>query len=115
VLSVVKNTKVDYVKDEGFESINLTVVGHFYRLWASGLIDIVRHCQRITGINHVHALFGGFHLRSVATISSGLSGSFTHLKPDKIMGCHCTGKWGNLWLPEAVSRRQGMFMFWVRT
>ncbi|MEG5550401.1 MBL fold metallo-hydrolase [Enterobacter wuhouensis] len=104
-----KDTKTDYVKDEGvliyksdFGLIIFIGCGH------RGLIDIVRHCQNITGINHIHAIFGGFHLRFASPLRLWKVRQFLHLhKPDKIMGCHCTGKWGRLWLPEAVSPATG--------
>lgn len=104
-----KNTEADYVKDEGvliyksdFGLIIFIGCGH------RGLIDIVRHCQNITRINHIHAIFGGFHLRYASPLRLWKVRKFLHLhKPDKIMGCHCTGKWGRLWLPEAVSPATG--------
>lgn len=104
-----KNAKADYVKDEGvliyksdFGLIIFIGCGH------RGLIDIVRHCQNITGINHIHAIFGGFHLRFASPLKLRKIRQFLHLyKPDKIMGCHCTGKWGRLWLPGAVSPATG--------
>lgn len=104
-----KNSTVDYVKDEGvliYKSDRGLVI--FIGCGHRGLSDIVRHCQRITGINHVHALFGGFHLRSASPRKLWAIRQFLHdLKPDKIMGCHCTGKWGNLWLPEAITPSTG--------
>jgi 7,8-dihydropterin-6-yl-methyl-4-(beta-D-ribofuranosyl)aminobenzene 5'-phosphate synthase len=72
-----KNANADYVKDEGVliykSDLGLIIfIGCGHR----GLMDIVRHCQSITGINHIHAIFGGFHLRSASPVSSGQSGSF---------------------------------------
>lgn len=104
-----KNAKADYVKDEGvliYKSDCGLII--FIGCGHRGLIDIVRHCQNITGINHIHALFGGFHLRCASPLRLWKVRQFLHIhKPDKIMGCHCTGKWGCLWLPEAVSPATG--------
>jgi 7,8-dihydropterin-6-yl-methyl-4-(beta-D-ribofuranosyl)aminobenzene 5'-phosphate synthase len=57
-----------------------------------GVVNTVRHAQRITGIKKVHAIMGGFHLtgakeevirRTVADIKA--------MAPDYIMPMHCTG------------------------
>ncbi|STE53140.1 putative hydrolase [Edwardsiella tarda] len=104
-----KNVKADYVKDEGVliykSDLGLIIfVGCGHR----GLIDIVRHCQNITGIYHIHAIFGGFHLRFASPINlRKVRQLLQRNKPDKIMGCHCTGKWGRLWLPEVVAPATG--------
>lgn len=104
-----KNATVDYVKDEGvliYKSDRGLVI--FIGCGHRGLIDIVHHCQRITGVNHIHALFGGFHLRSASPRKLWAIRQFLHdLNPDKIMGCHCTGKWGSLWLPNSVTPATG--------
>lgn len=101
--------RTDYVVDEGVliylserGLVIITGCGH------RGIINIVRHCQRITGIKRVHALIGGFHLRSASPRTLWQVRQFLHqLKPDKVMGCHCTGAWGKLWLPEVVSPATG--------
>lgn len=108
-----KDTEADYVKDEGvliYKSDRGLII--FIGCGHRGLIDIVHHSQRITGINHVHALFGGFHLRCASPRKLWAIRKFLRdLKPDKIMACHCTGKWGSLWLPEAVAPRTGDIYF----
>lgn len=40
----------------GLGRVVLTGCGH------AGIVDIVRHAQRLTGIDQVHAVVGGFHL-----------------------------------------------------
>jgi len=100
---------IDYVEDEGvliYKSDRGLII--FIGCGHRGLIDIVRHCQKITGINHIHALFGGFHLRSASPIKLWEIRQFLlEQKPDKIMGCHCTGTWGRLWLPDSVTPATG--------
>lgn len=64
-----KNTRVDYVKDEGvliYKSERGLII--FIGCGHRGIIDIVRHCQKITGINHIHALFDGFALALCVTL-----------------------------------------------
>lgn len=104
-----QSTATDYVTDEGvliYQSdrglVIITGCGH------RGLMNIVPHCQSITGIKHVHALIGGFHLRSASPHELWQVRRFLQaLKPDKIMACHCTGAWGKLWLPEVISPATG--------
>jgi len=58
----------------------------------AGIVNTVRHAQKITGISDVHAVMGGFHLfdsgtenikRTVQDIKS--------VKPQYIIPMHCTG------------------------
>jgi 7,8-dihydropterin-6-yl-methyl-4-(beta-D-ribofuranosyl)aminobenzene 5'-phosphate synthase len=103
------SASVDYVKDEGvliYKSDRGLII--FIGCGHRGVIDIVRHCQKITGVHHIHALFGGFHLRCASPLKLLEVRRFLrNQKPDKIMGCHCTGKWGGLWLPGAVAPATG--------
>ncbi|WP_269935214.1 MBL fold metallo-hydrolase [Serratia liquefaciens] len=104
-----ENAGVDYVIDEGvliYKSdrglVIITGCGH------RGIIHIVRYCQKITGIDRIHALIGGFHLRCASPRTLWRVRHFLHQqKPEKLMGCHCTGTWGRLWLPEMVSPATG--------
>jgi 7,8-dihydropterin-6-yl-methyl-4-(beta-D-ribofuranosyl)aminobenzene 5'-phosphate synthase len=58
----------------------------------TGIVNTVRHAQRVSGIEKIHAVLGGFHLtnaepevirRTVADIKA--------LKPDYVIPTHCTG------------------------
>ncbi|MFU0855107.1 MBL fold metallo-hydrolase [Kluyvera cryocrescens] len=99
----------DYVTDEGVliylsdrGLVIITGCGH------RGLENIVRHCQNITGIRQVHALIGGFHLRSALPGELWRVRRFLReLNVDTVMGCHCTGAWGKLWLPQVISPATG--------
>ncbi|TGC64040.1 MBL fold metallo-hydrolase [Salmonella enterica subsp. enterica serovar Wilhelmsburg] len=112
---VVGNKKggVDYILDEGvliYKSDNgliiITGCGH------RGLINSVNHCQKITGINKIHALIGGFHLRCASPYRLWQIRQFLgQQKPAKIFGCHCTGAWGRLWLPGMVSPAKGDILY----
>lgn len=103
------NSSPDYVTDEGvliYKSdrglIIITGCGH------RGVINIVRHCQKITGIDKIYALIGGFHLRTASPLRLWQVQRFLkHIKPEKVMGCHCTGPWGLLWLPNTISPATG--------
>jgi 7,8-dihydropterin-6-yl-methyl-4-(beta-D-ribofuranosyl)aminobenzene 5'-phosphate synthase len=77
--SVVLNAK-------GQGLVVLTGCGHV------GVVNTVKHAQKITGIKKVHAIMGGFHLteakeeliqRTVADIKA--------IAPDYVVPMHCTG------------------------
>ncbi|UNK59325.1 MBL fold metallo-hydrolase [Buttiauxella ferragutiae] len=99
----------DYVIDEGvliYKSehglVIITGCGH------RGIINIVRHCQDITGIRKVYALIGGFHLRSAPPWELLRVRRFLHQQQiNKVLGCHCTGAWGRWWLPEVIAPATG--------
>jgi len=58
----------------------------------SGLVNTVRHAQRISGTTRIKGIIGGLHLlnaspeRLEATLAF-----FRECKPDFLMPCHCTG------------------------
>jgi 7,8-dihydropterin-6-yl-methyl-4-(beta-D-ribofuranosyl)aminobenzene 5'-phosphate synthase len=91
----------DYITDEGvliYQSerglIIITGCGH------RGIENIVRHCQNITGTTKIYALIGGFHLRAASPQKLWKTRRFLRQqKPEKLLGCHCTGSWGRFWLP----------------
>jgi 7,8-dihydropterin-6-yl-methyl-4-(beta-D-ribofuranosyl)aminobenzene 5'-phosphate synthase len=65
----------------------LTGCGH------AGIVNIVSYAQRLTGIDKIHAVIGGFHLtgtlfepRIAATVDA-----LESLAPDFIVPAHCTG------------------------
>jgi 7,8-dihydropterin-6-yl-methyl-4-(beta-D-ribofuranosyl)aminobenzene 5'-phosphate synthase len=59
----------------------------------SGVINVLRHAQRVTGIENVHAFIGGLHLtgglfeRIIPETVEELAG----IDPDVIVPGHCTG------------------------
>ena len=69
------------------------------------MTGIVKHCQKITGVDRIYAIIGGFHLRrasplAIVKIRRFLNTQHTAL----IIGCHCTGLWGQLWLSGPGAR-----------
>ena len=64
-----------------------TACGH------TGVINAVKHAQKITGINKVHLVMGGFHLApaSVANRIKLTLDDFAQINPDYIATGHCTG------------------------
>ncbi|MGQ4347971.1 MBL fold metallo-hydrolase [Streptomyces sp. SAS_275] len=76
---------VVHLKDRGL--VILTGCGH------AGVINIVRHAQRLTGVAPLHALLGGFHLSGPAfePIIAPTVAALTDLAPRLIAPGHCTG------------------------
>lgn len=76
---------VVHVRGQGL--VVLTGCGH------AGVVNIVRHAQRLTGVDRLHALLGGLHLSGPAfepTIAPTVSALST-LAPALVVPGHCTG------------------------
>lgn len=65
----------------------LTGCGH------AGVVNIVRYARRLTGVHHVHAVLGGFHLTGPlsAPIIPATVSALQELAPDWIVPAHCSG------------------------
>jgi len=65
----------------------LTGCGH------AGVINICRYAQRLTGIDRLHCVMGGFHLNGplFEPIIGATVDAFDALAPDVIVPAHCTG------------------------
>jgi len=57
-----------------------------------GIVNTVKHAQRITGVEKVHAIMGGFHLAGAkADVIQRTVADIKAMAPDYIMPMHCTG------------------------
>jgi 7,8-dihydropterin-6-yl-methyl-4-(beta-D-ribofuranosyl)aminobenzene 5'-phosphate synthase len=58
----------------------------------AGIINTIRHAQKVTGVEHVHAVLGGFHLTGAepALIEQTVA-DMKRIHPDYIVPMHCTG------------------------
>lgn len=65
----------------------LTGCGH------AGIINIIRHAQRLTGIQTIYAVVGGFHLtgRIFEPVIPATVAALQEIKPAYVMPAHCTG------------------------
>ncbi|HTY14643.1 MAG TPA: MBL fold metallo-hydrolase [Methanoregulaceae archaeon] len=65
----------------------------------AGIINTVRYARKITGIEHVHAVLGGFHLagQGFAEVIPPTVDGMKQISPDYVVPMHCTG-----W--EAINR-----------
>lgn len=59
----------------------------------AGAINVIRHAQRMTGLEHIHAFVGGLHLTGglFEHIIPQTIGELARIKPDIIVPGHCTG------------------------
>jgi 7,8-dihydropterin-6-yl-methyl-4-(beta-D-ribofuranosyl)aminobenzene 5'-phosphate synthase len=76
---------VVHVRDRGL--VVLTGCGH------AGAINIVRHAQRLTGVDRLGALVGGLHLSGPAfePVIPPTVAALTELAPAMVVPAHCTG------------------------
>ena len=87
---------VAHVRGRGL--VVLTGCGH------GGAVNIARHALRLTGVNRLHALLGGFHLNGPAfePIIEPTLKALADLAPDVIVPAHCTGWKAQLRLAESL-------------
>ena len=59
----------------------------------AGVVNIVRHAMRLTGVSALLAVIGGFHLSGplFEKIIAPTCDALTELAPDYMIPCHCTG------------------------
>jgi 7,8-dihydropterin-6-yl-methyl-4-(beta-D-ribofuranosyl)aminobenzene 5'-phosphate synthase len=76
---------VVHVRDQGL--VVLTGCGH------AGAVNIVRHAQRLTGVERLHGLIGGLHLGGPAfePVIGPTVAALTELAPALVVPGHCTG------------------------
>jgi len=76
---------VVHIRDMGL--LVLTGCGH------AGAVNIARHAMRLTGIDRLHAMLGGFHLGGPAfeRIIEPTVMALTEMNPSVIVPAHCTG------------------------
>jgi 7,8-dihydropterin-6-yl-methyl-4-(beta-D-ribofuranosyl)aminobenzene 5'-phosphate synthase len=63
----------------------------------SGIINTVRYSMKLTGLDKVHAVMGGFHLTGpqYAPIVPDTISAFKEMNPEIIIPMHCTG-WSSM-------------------
>ncbi len=74
-----------HVKDKGL--VVLTGCGH------AGIVNIVRYAQRLTGVDQLYAVIGGFHLNGplFEPIIPAVCDALAAVTPEVIVPAHCTG------------------------
>jgi 7,8-dihydropterin-6-yl-methyl-4-(beta-D-ribofuranosyl)aminobenzene 5'-phosphate synthase len=73
------------VRDKGL--VVITGCGH------AGIINIIRNAQRLTGVDRIHAVIGGFHLTGglFEPIISTTVAALQKINPRYLVPGHCTG------------------------
>ncbi|MEM2129486.1 MAG: MBL fold metallo-hydrolase [Candidatus Bathyarchaeia archaeon] len=98
----------DQMKDDQALILNLPNKGLVIIVGCAhaGIINTVRHAQKLTGIKRVHAVIGGFHLNdsSEETVKATIS-DLAEINPDLVCPCHCTGNKPSRLLIEAFGER----------
>jgi len=63
----------------------------------SGIINIIRHAQHLTGVQPIYAVIGGFHLSGALfePIIPATVAALQEIKPRYVMPGHCTG-WSSM-------------------
>jgi 7,8-dihydropterin-6-yl-methyl-4-(beta-D-ribofuranosyl)aminobenzene 5'-phosphate synthase len=74
-----------HVRDKGL--VVLTGCGH------AGIVNIVRYAKKLTGVDQVYAVIGGFHLNGplFEPIIPAACAALVELAPQVIVPAHCTG------------------------
>jgi 7,8-dihydropterin-6-yl-methyl-4-(beta-D-ribofuranosyl)aminobenzene 5'-phosphate synthase len=76
---------VVHVRGRGL--VVITGCGH------AGAVNIARHALRLTGVDHLHALLGGFHLSGPAfePVIEPTIAALAGMGPELVLPAHCTG------------------------
>ncbi len=70
----------------------------------SGIVNTVAHARKVTGVDEVHAVVGGFHLTGPAfepIIADTIEG-IRAFAPDYVVPTHCTGRKATMAFEEAM-------------
>lgn len=88
--------KHDSIEDDSAIVMNLRGQGLiiFSGCAHSGIVNIVKYAQSLTGIDKVHVVMGGFHLSGPGfePVIGRTIDALKDLQPDYIVPCHCTGR-----------------------
>ena len=89
------------IKDKGL--VILTGCGH------CGLINTIKHAQKLTGINNIYAVIGGLHQeRKKSEELEKTIESLQEINPEIVCGMHCTGFEFNKLLSKYPSHTLGI-------
>ena len=57
-----------------------------------GIVNTIKHVQKVSGVDKVHAVMGGFHLiNAQPDIIQQTVADIKAMRPDYLVGMHCTG------------------------
>ncbi|HRU81492.1 MAG TPA: MBL fold metallo-hydrolase, partial [Candidatus Methanomethylicus sp.] len=88
-----------FVNLEGKGLVIITGCAH------SGIINIIDHARRVTGVQDVHAVIGGFHMVDYSAGKMKMTiEALKERRPAILMPCHCTGIEAMFALREGLGR-----------
>ncbi len=89
------NWKPDPIRDDQALVINVKDKGLVVLSGCAhaGIINTVEYARKITGVDHVHAVLGGFHLTgpAFAPVIQPTLDAMKRINPDYVVPMHCTG------------------------
>lgn len=73
----------------------------------SGIVNTVRHARKVTGVDQVYAVMGGFHLSGpdMEPVIAPTIDALKEIDPDWIVPTHCTGRDATLRMESAFAGR----------
>ena len=73
----------------------------------AGIVNTVKYARRVTGVDRVHAVMGGFHLAGPAFegIIDRTAEELGKLDPAYVIPCHCTGRKAIIAIEKAMPGR----------
>ncbi|MFX1449378.1 MAG: MBL fold metallo-hydrolase [Promethearchaeota archaeon] len=75
-----------YIKVKNKGLVVLTGCGH------TGIINTIKHGQKLSGVQKIYAVIGGFHLNwATEEHLDNVVNHFNEMKPEILCGMHCTG------------------------
>jgi 7,8-dihydropterin-6-yl-methyl-4-(beta-D-ribofuranosyl)aminobenzene 5'-phosphate synthase len=95
-LLIERNGELEHDLFEGEQAVVFSLKGKGLVILSgcahAGIVNTVKHAQKITGIKKVHAVIGGFHLVNVKPeIIRRTVADIKTIGPDYIVPAHCTG------------------------
>lgn len=97
-----------HVRDRGL--VVMTGCGH------AGIVNTLRYAQRLTGVDRIHAVIGGFHLNGplFEALIPATCDALATMAPDVLVPSHCTGwramhrlaaRFADAFIPSSVGTR----------
>jgi len=73
----------------------------------AGIVNTVAHARKVSGIEKVHAVMGGFHLAGplFEPIIEPTTEGLRSFDPDYVIPCHCTGRKAIAYMEQAMPDR----------
>ena len=95
---LVRDDQAAVINVDGKGLVVITGCGH------AGIVNILRHVRKLTGIDRIYAVIGGFHLtgKVYAPIIGRVVDAIAEMDPAVVVPAHCTGWSAQLALAERL-------------